>query len=115
MRKNTVTSKNRPPQNLTRFPNSRPKYTQTWHHVLKRPQPCINQIKYLHLTTAILLFKLGLTLNSQATSTTRLRLHESAIASRFVFSRKIRDPATFDFCNTIGGKADAPSACSKHH
>src|SRR6266700_376335 len=48
MRKNTVTSKNRPPQNLTRFPNSRPKYTQTWHHVLKRPQPCINQIKYLH-------------------------------------------------------------------
>src|SRR4029077_3066764 len=59
MRKNTVTSKNRPPQNLTRFPNSRPKYTQTWHHVLKRPQPCINQIKYLHLTTAILLIKLG--------------------------------------------------------
>src|SRR5271166_322401 len=48
MRKNTVTSKNRSPQNLTRFPNSRPKYTQTWHHVLKRPQPCINQIKYLH-------------------------------------------------------------------
>jgi hypothetical protein len=24
-----------------------------------------------------------------------------AIASRFVFSRQIRDPATFDFCNTI--------------
>src|ERR1700731_1282602 len=48
MRKNTVTSKNRPPQNLTRFPKSRSKYTQTWHHVLKRPPPCINQIKYLH-------------------------------------------------------------------
>src|SRR6266481_3632765 len=48
MRKNTVTSKNRPPQNLTRFSKSRPKYAQTWHHVLKRPQPCINQIKYLH-------------------------------------------------------------------
>jgi hypothetical protein len=34
----------------------------------------------------------------------RLRLYESAIASRFVFSRKIGDPATFDFCNTIGTK-----------
>jgi hypothetical protein len=33
-----------------------------------------------------------------------LRLHESAIAFRFVFSRKIRCPATFDFCNTIGTK-----------
>src|SRR5271170_2183020 len=43
-----------------------------------------------------------LTLNSQATSVTRLRLYESAIASRFVFSRKIPRPATFDFCNTIG-------------
>jgi tetratricopeptide (TPR) repeat protein len=43
-----------------------------------------------------------LTLNSQATSVVRLRLYESAIASRFVFSRKIRRPATFDFCNTIG-------------
>jgi hypothetical protein len=32
----------------------------------------------------------------------RLRLCESAIASRFVFSPKIRDPATFGFCNTIG-------------
>ena len=32
----------------------------------------------------------------------RLRLCESAIASRSVFSPKIRDPATFDFCNTIG-------------
>jgi len=31
-----------------------------------------------------------------------LRLYESAIASRFVFSRKIRRSATFDFCNTIG-------------
>jgi hypothetical protein len=36
----------------------------------------------------------------------RLRLCESAIASRFVFSPKIRDPATFDFCNTIESKAD---------
>src|SRR5580693_6429048 len=42
-----------------------------------------------------------LTLNSQATSVTRLRLYESAIASRFVFSREIRSSATFDFCNTI--------------
>src|SRR5580693_9427590 len=47
-----------------------------------------------------------LTLNSQATSVTRLRLYESAIASRFVFSREIRSPATFDFCNTITPKAD---------
>ena len=36
----------------------------------------------------------------------RLRLYESAIASCFVFSRKNRDPATFDFCNTIFPKAD---------
>ena len=43
-----------------------------------------------------------LTLNSQATSVVRLRLYESAIASCFVFSRKIRRPATFDFCNNIG-------------
>ncbi len=42
-----------------------------------------------------------LTLNSQATAVTRLRLYESAIAFRFVFSRKIRKHATFDFCNTI--------------
>jgi hypothetical protein len=32
----------------------------------------------------------------------RLRLYESVIAFRFVFSRKIRGRATFDFCNTIG-------------
>jgi hypothetical protein len=31
-----------------------------------------------------------------------LRSYESAIASRFGFSRKKRRPATFDFCNTIG-------------
>jgi hypothetical protein len=31
----------------------------------------------------------------------RLRSYESVIAFRFVFSRKIRGPATFDFCNTI--------------
>jgi hypothetical protein len=48
-----------------------------------------------------------LTLNSQAASTTRLRLYESTIASRFVFSRKIRDHATFDFCNTIPLTADS--------
>src|ERR1700730_5262485 len=42
-----------------------------------------------------------MTLNLQATSVTRLTLYESAIVSRFVFSRKIRRPATFDFCNTI--------------
>jgi CheY-like chemotaxis protein len=41
-----------------------------------------------------------------ATSTTRLRLYESAIASCFVFSRKICDPATFDFCNTIERETD---------
>ena len=40
-------------------------------------------------------------LNSQATSVTRLRSYRSAIASRFWFSRKIRSPATFDFCNKI--------------
>src|SRR5262245_60622926 len=44
--------------------------------------------------------KLGL--NSQATSPTRLRLYESAIASRFRFSRKICSPATLEFCNKIG-------------
>ena len=33
-----------------------------------------------------------------------MRLYESAIASRFVFSRKIRSPATFEFCNTIPRK-----------
>ena len=44
--------------------------------------------------------------NSQATSVTRLKLYESAIASRFVFSRKILGPATFDFCNTIPPIAD---------
>ena len=38
-------------------------------------------------------------------SVTRLRLYETAITSRFVFSRKNRGPATFDFCNTIGGIA----------
>src|SRR5262249_260274 len=43
-----------------------------------------------------------LTQNSQATLVTRLRLYESAIASRFGFSRKIRSPATLDFCNRIG-------------
>jgi hypothetical protein len=32
----------------------------------------------------------------------RLRLYESVIASRFVFSQKIRGPATFDFYNSIG-------------
>jgi hypothetical protein len=42
-----------------------------------------------------------LTLNLQATALTRLRVYESATVSRFVFSRKIRRPATFDFCNTI--------------
>jgi hypothetical protein len=55
------------------------------------------------------------TINSQATSTTRLRLYESAIASRFVFSRKIRDPATFDFCNTINTKADVDQAAATIH
>ena len=32
----------------------------------------------------------------------RLKSYESVIASRLVFSRKIRRPAIFDFCNTIG-------------
>src|SRR5262249_19218867 len=53
-----------------------------------------------------------LTLNSQATPTTRLRLYESAIASCFVFSRKIRDPATFDFCNTIGTEPTSRKVCN---
>jgi hypothetical protein len=33
-------------------------------------------------------------------------LYESAIASRFVISRKISRPATFDFCNSIDRIAD---------
>ncbi len=36
----------------------------------------------------------------------RLRLYESVIAFRFVFSRRIRGPATFDFCNKIPRTAD---------
>jgi hypothetical protein len=36
----------------------------------------------------------------------RLRLHESSIAARFKFSPKIQTVATFDFCNSIGGRAD---------
>jgi hypothetical protein len=32
----------------------------------------------------------------------RLRLYESVIAFRFVFSPRIRGPAIFDFCNKIG-------------
>jgi hypothetical protein len=35
----------------------------------------------------------------------RVRLYESAIASCFGFSRKIRRPATCDFCNTIPPQA----------
>ena len=50
----------------------------------------------------------GLTQNSQATSVTRLRSYESAIARCLVFSRKILSAATFDFCNSIQGKADTP-------
>ena len=42
-----------------------------------------------------------LTLNSQATSVTRLKLYELATTPWFMFSRKIRSPATFDFCNKI--------------
>jgi hypothetical protein len=34
----------------------------------------------------------------------RLMSYESVIVFRFVFSRKIRGPATFDFCNNIGHK-----------
>ena len=34
----------------------------------------------------------------------RLRLYESAKASRFMFSRRIRRTATFDFCNKIRHK-----------
>jgi hypothetical protein len=47
----------------------------------------------------------GLTLNAQATSVRRMRLYESAITSRPVFSRKIARPATSDFCNNICHKA----------
>jgi hypothetical protein len=35
-------------------------------------------------------------------------LYESAIDSRFVISRKISRPATFDFCNSIGHKQTSP-------
>ena len=38
----------------------------------------------------------------------RLRSYELASASRFWFSRKIRRPATFDFCNTICHYDNAP-------
>ena len=40
--------------------------------------------------------------NSQAISVRRLRLTESAVASRVLFLRKIGRPATSDFCNKIG-------------
>ena len=40
-----------------------------------------------------------------ATSARRLRVSESAVASRFVFSRKIRRPATSDFA-TKSAKTD---------
>src|SRR5215471_9001981 len=42
-----------------------------------------------------------LTSNSEATSVRRLRLLESAVASRLLFLRKIDRPATSDFCNKI--------------
>jgi len=35
-----------------------------------------------------------------------LRAYESVIVSRFLFSRKIRGAATFDFCNTINPSGD---------
>jgi hypothetical protein len=41
------------------------------------------------------------------------RIYESVIAFRFVFSRKIRGPATFDFCNTIPLKAGAPATAAR--
>ena len=50
-------------------------------------------------------------LNSQATAVTRLRLYELAIASRFLFLREIRSPATFDFCNKIVPIADELRRC----
>jgi tripartite-type tricarboxylate transporter receptor subunit TctC len=40
----------------------------------------------------------------------RWRSYESVMVFRFVFSRKIRGPATFDFCNNIGHKR--PFACA---
>jgi adenylate cyclase len=42
--------------------------------------------------------------NSPATSPIRVRLYDSAIASRLIVSRKIRHSAIFDFCNNIGPK-----------
>ena len=36
----------------------------------------------------------------------RLRLYKLVIVCRLVFSLEIYRAATFDFCNTIGGKAD---------
>jgi hypothetical protein len=41
---------------------------------------------------------------------TRLRLGESAMVSRFVFSRKIGRPAISEFCNRFEGKADLHQA-----
>jgi hypothetical protein len=41
----------------------------------------------------------------KVTSVMGVSLYESAIASYFGFSRKIRRPATCDFCNTIGTSA----------
>jgi hypothetical protein len=32
----------------------------------------------------------------------RVKLYESAIASRLIVSRKIRHSANFEFCNSIG-------------
>jgi hypothetical protein len=43
----------------------------------------------------------------------RVRLYESAIASRFVISQKISRPATFDFCNSIGHNVLLSAAVSR--
>jgi hypothetical protein len=43
-----------------------------------------------------------LSMNSRATSTAGLRLHQSAMAACFVFRREISRTAFWDFCNKIG-------------
>src|SRR6202034_1675204 len=72
--------------------------------VVKNPASCGRVFRIKMLGTD------PLTLNSPATSATRLRVHESGIVSRFSFSRKIRGAATFGFCNTFPPEADIGTA-----
>ena len=56
----------------------------------------------------------GLTQNSQATSVTRLRSYESAIARCLAFSRKILSPATSTFATTSAIKRHTPRQFAAH-